>query len=873
MLLYPTLAAGFAFIAVPLLVHLINLLRHRKTKWAAMDFLLASYRKQRKWIVLRQFLLLLSRLALAAVLIALLAGWIGGKQIVGVIGGQTTHHVVVIDDSYSMRQIVAGGRRTGDNTASEAGGSTAYDRALAALSGLTARLAADDGEHQLTVLRASRSRMVAGDGNPDGGTGDGGSADMAADMLAQTITGDGRQIERVMGSRASSLRCDLTSALDLATQALAATPADTKTLYVISDFSRRDWASTQRIKPLLTKADQSGATIRMIDCAGDAATATGRNLAVTDLSPQPDVWVAGVPVVMSLTIRNYSPREIKNVAVAASVITYGDEIATADPTAALSGEVQPLPAIMIDSIPGGEQLTKTFQVFIDQQGTHVVRVSLPEDALAIDNDRVCTLPLADAQRVLIIDGDADATGAYLISSVLDPGSQIRLGAIPETQPVDRLRDLTAQTLANYRAVYLVDIPDISASTAQTLRDYVAGGGGLAWFLGDGVNPLVYNDTLWTDGSDSLLPFRLDRPSTAASGLGGQTDAPETERSSTPGVAPSSLGLGPDGDLLGPIAQAGNGVFSLVNMRTTWRPDLTPTGPQDASQPDDARKPEYARDISGDSKRFDTLLARADGLPVATRHSVGRGRVMTVTSGFDPAWNNWSGDPTFVVFLLQTNAMLFSGATPPTSRIVDSSVDLPLPPDSFLPTALLLPPSVQPPRLAIEVETRRNESSISISPQEFVVSGQNGLDELLTPGVIEWQRTATDGRTSVLPAASVIDVGESDLARVPAAEIIRDLLPLNIEFLSAADWQNNAPVAGLSTFLLILLILLAILLAIEQILAAWASYHVRPNPSAAARRDIVGGGLDSSAAQARPRGRPSARRTFNTPAESTSEASR
>ncbi|MEM9828952.1 MAG: BatA domain-containing protein, partial [Planctomycetota bacterium] len=68
MFLYPALVAGFAFVAVPLLVHLINLLRHQKRRWAAMDFLMASYRKQRKWIRMRQLLLLLSRLAVAALL-------------------------------------------------------------------------------------------------------------------------------------------------------------------------------------------------------------------------------------------------------------------------------------------------------------------------------------------------------------------------------------------------------------------------------------------------------------------------------------------------------------------------------------------------------------------------------------------------------------------------------------------------------------------------------------------------------------------------------------------------------------------------------------------------------------------------------------
>ncbi len=64
MFLYPALTIGFLFVAMPLLVHLINMLRHRRQRWAAMDFLLASYRKQKKWI----------RLAAVAVVVVPIGG-------------------------------------------------------------------------------------------------------------------------------------------------------------------------------------------------------------------------------------------------------------------------------------------------------------------------------------------------------------------------------------------------------------------------------------------------------------------------------------------------------------------------------------------------------------------------------------------------------------------------------------------------------------------------------------------------------------------------------------------------------------------------------------------------------------------------------
>lgn len=134
-----------------------------------------------------------------------------------------------------------------------------------------------------------------------------------------------------------------------------------------------------------------------------------------------------------------------------------------------------------------------------------------------------------------------------------------------------------------------------------------------------------------------------------------------------------------------------------------------------------------------------------------------------------------------------------------------------------------------------------------------------------PGTIEWQRTGTDGQTSVMPVASVLNVGESDLARVTSAEVIRDLLPLDVEFLSPGDWGGSGVGGGMSTFLLILLILLVLMLAIEQALAAWASYHVRPTSDGAIGSRRNRGRRTSSASELprpAPRGR-SRKRTVGT----------
>src|SRR4051812_7532186 len=98
----PALLWGLGLLAVPILIHLINLWRHRPVQWAAMEFLLESQKKNRRWIVLRQLLLLLARMAAIAALVLVLAQPLLGNRWGAALGGSRTHHVILLDDSFSM---------------------------------------------------------------------------------------------------------------------------------------------------------------------------------------------------------------------------------------------------------------------------------------------------------------------------------------------------------------------------------------------------------------------------------------------------------------------------------------------------------------------------------------------------------------------------------------------------------------------------------------------------------------------------------------------------------------------------------------------------------------------------------------------------
>ena len=142
---------GLPFAAAPVIIHLINLLRHRVVRWPAMEFLLASQRKYRTRILLKQILLLLLRILAIVGLALLFAQPRWDKNLGGVLGGNRTRHVVLLDDSYSMGEVFG----TGDS--SDLPATTAMSRGRKMIERLVEELAATPGKQDFSLGRDRKS--------------------------------------------------------------------------------------------------------------------------------------------------------------------------------------------------------------------------------------------------------------------------------------------------------------------------------------------------------------------------------------------------------------------------------------------------------------------------------------------------------------------------------------------------------------------------------------------------------------------------------------------------------------------------------------------------------------------------------------------
>src|SRR5437660_4474375 len=94
------LAVGTAAVSAPVIIHLINRMRFKRIRWAAMEFLLKAQKRTRRRLIIEQLILLALRCLLIALVGLLVLRFTGCGE--SNLGGKPNLHLVVLDDTPSM---------------------------------------------------------------------------------------------------------------------------------------------------------------------------------------------------------------------------------------------------------------------------------------------------------------------------------------------------------------------------------------------------------------------------------------------------------------------------------------------------------------------------------------------------------------------------------------------------------------------------------------------------------------------------------------------------------------------------------------------------------------------------------------------------
>ncbi len=453
--LHTPLLWGLLAVGVPVLIHLINMLRHRRVQWAAMEFLLVSQKKNRTWVLLKQLLLLLLRMTAIAVLVLTVAKPRVSSQFAGLFGSATTQHIVLWDDSYSMSD------RWDDTNAFEEG-RTAIQR-------IGEQAAKEVQSQTFTLLRFSHTGQTAHGTRPD--------------LLQEPVGPDFTdRLQKVLhDAKPSQTGAGPIPALEAIGQLMGDLAGDHRMVYLVSDFRAREWADAGDLRRHLAQLQQSGATLHMIQCVDESHA----NLAITDLSPGEETRAAGVPLPMEVTVRNFGVRTVKDVPVM------------------ITADGQSRPAVTIAEIAPGRWVKERVTVQFAAAGEHRVAARLEADAVAAIMSATAWSTSRWPSRA-----DRRRRSGKPRRLVLEHGAGSRWTIPSGISPrIETPRYLSLNPLNEYRVIYLLNVDRLDESAVDALDRYVSSGHGLAVFLGDRCQPKLVNEQ-WYRGGKGFFPVPL-----------------------------------------------------------------------------------------------------------------------------------------------------------------------------------------------------------------------------------------------------------------------------------------------------------------------------------------------------------------------------
>jgi hypothetical protein len=447
-LLYALAAAG-----VPVLIHLLNRRRFKEVSWAAMQFLLAAVRRNRRRVRIEQWLLLAIR-TLVVILVVMAMAKPFLETFGAMIAGLRTHRVLVLDDSLSM------GYTSGELSR--------FEQAKA----VAAQLVKDSrpGDSISVILMGDPPRVVIRE-------------------PTQNLAVVKKEIEELTLSHGGT---DLAATFENVDLVLEASSISQKEVVFLTDLQAASWRPkaevSDRLKSLLARVEDRRVRWVVIDLGKTG----GENRAVTDLRPGSPFVSVGTNALIRTVLHNFGASPSEGVR---ARLTVDGRLGPEE-----SFDLQP-----------GEDVPAVFPFQFSTPGDHLVEVSIDDDPLALDNRRYMVVPVRESLKVLLVDGhfksepyqaETDYLAQALSPTEESPGQPrpIRVEVIPESQLANR-------ELADFDVVVLCNVNQFVPRDVTALDDFLNQGGGVVIFGGDQVLPDNYNRLLYADGK-GILPAEL-----------------------------------------------------------------------------------------------------------------------------------------------------------------------------------------------------------------------------------------------------------------------------------------------------------------------------------------------------------------------------
>ncbi len=523
-----------------------------------------------------------------------------------------------------------------------------------------------------------------------------------------------------------------------------------KEISIISDFQRDNWhpesngGETELRRLLNGLAEQS--RIVMLDAKQENVA----NSAVMSITSEEPVPIVGHNIPVRALLRNFGDKPLDGRKVELLV----------------DGRLSETRAVNL--LPGTDMPVE-FQPLFRESGDHLLEVRLQEDSLAIDNRRLLVLPVRNELRVLLVNGRPAGrpvdSATYYLDRVLAP-STARESWSGSTRPrVIGDGELAEQNLNEFDCVSLCNIRLFTDREAEILKNYVESGGGLILWLGDRVESESYNRWLYRD-EKGVLPAQLnERVGDAKNPVNAFLfDAAQLEH-----------------PILGRFrGNPGTGLETTLTF-------------------------EYFRVAVGDGTSSRVVLKFQSGDPAIVEKSLGRGRVILVTTAPDLSWGTWPVQRSFPPLVHETVRYAIAGRLGERQHLVGGPIVRTVQPTERISGARVLRPDGE--QTALTIANEQDGSGALV----YSKTDRSGAYEL--------QLTAPTELSEKF--GFNVDTRESNLAADSVEQLQQEHLPASSGSASLQRGDSEqvvptaSPVTELSGWLLVAVLCL---LFVEQLMA-------------------------------------------------------
>ena len=496
------LAVAAALVSAPIIIHLINRMRFKRIRWAAMEFLLKAQKRNRRRLIIEQLILLALRCILVALVGLLVMRFVGFSF--ADFAAKQALHVVLLDDTLSMTDQAKEADRQSD----------AFQKAKKELSDkVIKKISQVNSKDRLVILPLSK---IATDSGFEPTTHERLFVDQNLKALEQELG----ELE------ATKLHVNLLQGVKK-TQEIVNNNAESRiTLYVFSDFRQKDWTGQEGdalYKNLQSMVDsQKDMKLFLFDTAhpdraqGQALPLAHDNIGITELRAGTRVAGRAMPVNFTATITNYSGREAD-----VQLRIYDDAVEQELPQVDFNPPM-PVRVSAFSSLTVSFDLT--FNPTIKSTEAYFARISarlksaqlteLENDGLAADNIRHAAVEVREKVPILMIDGEG-AKGRqenkdtfFVRTAIISvPGASYDVVYGDELGGGIATKALERSDLHQYPTIFLLNVRELTVKQLMNLENYVREGGGVAFFMGPLVSAKLYNKALYREGA-GLFPAPL-----------------------------------------------------------------------------------------------------------------------------------------------------------------------------------------------------------------------------------------------------------------------------------------------------------------------------------------------------------------------------